>query len=742
MTRSCMSDASRFLSILLNKGQQQSGSAIRIEADKSEPSLSVIKNEEDLQTSIPPRKSRVRKRDVPLQSDEEYVEQDLPAETSRAAKRQKVRARSSKKNRDAAAQLHARLFGRGNTASSNPIAGNTGRTSISLPTRAHGLHYHRPLLLDSRQARASLLAWFDGVSSAREMPWRKPWADPAAAASPAAEDALERRAYEVWVSEVMLQQTRVATVVDYWTRWVARWPSIRDLARARRDDVLAAWRGLGYYSRATRVHEAARIVCSDPGMDGLLPSDARELVAKVPGVGRYTAGAIAAIVWGKAEPMVDGNVLRVLSRQMGLWGDVKADKKVVDMLWAAADSLVKAVARDGPEEGGSMEIDDTNTIKGANTDTDTNTNANANATTEEVEGDEEPEPSDRPGRWGQALMELGSTVCTPKPNCAICPIASSCRAYEEGLQLATKRGLVAKSTTTTTTTTTAASSSAPLDIEDACTLCTPFEDYADEDDNNDNDDADDGGTKRGVKTKKEVDEQQQKSTTKSRTQTTLRSFAFTQAVTSKTNNNKIKTSDPKPQPSLALSSAAIEAIVSHAKKFPLRTAKKAVREEETLVCAVRRGSDGRYLIRKRPEKGLLAGLWELPSCVLEEPDGGASAKTRRKKDAEKFVREALFGGKRLGKKSKGKGKGKGEMEAEAEASVKYMGELGSVPWVFSHLKLTMHVHLFEIESEGGDEEEYGECDGVQSRWSDVKALDAESMGTGMRKCWALVKEAG
>ncbi|KAI1472093.1 DNA glycosylase [Daldinia caldariorum] len=687
---------------------QQSGSAIKNETDKSEP-LSVIKNEEDLQTDIPSRKSRIRKRDVQLQSDEEYVEQDLPAEAPRT-KRQKVGPRSRKRNGDHAAQLHARLFGRRNTASNDSITGNS--TSINLPTRAHGLHYHRPLLLDSREARTSLLTWFDGVSSAREMPWRKPWADPATATSSPEE--VERRAYQVWISEVMLQQTRVATVVDYWNRWMARWPSIRDLAAAERDEVLSAWRGLGYYSRATRIHDAARIVCADPAMHGLLPSDVGELVARVPGVGRYTAGAISAIVFGKAAPMVDGNVLRVLSRQLAVFGDVKADKAVVDLLWAAADSLVKAVARDGPEDEHSAGRDADNT-----TNTNPDTNTHSTTTTEKVEGDGEAEPSDRPGRWGQALMELGSTICTPKPNCAICPITASCRAYEEGLQLATKRGLVAKSTAT--------SRSAPVDIEDACTLCTPFEDYADEDDN----DGDDDGWKRNVKT---IEVAQQKST-KSRTQTTLRSFVFSQAVTSKTNKNKTSFG-PQTPPSPALSSAAVEAIASHAKKFPLRTAKKAVREEETLVCAVRRSGDGRYLIRKRPEKGLLAGLWELPSCVLEEPQGGASAKAR-KKGAENFVRELLvFGGKRLGKTGKGEGNG--------EAVVKYMGELGSVPWVFSHLKLTMHVHLFELESEGGgdEEEEYGGCDGVQSRWSDVEALDAESMGTGMRKCWALVKEAG
>ncbi|KAI2777199.1 DNA glycosylase [Daldinia loculata] len=635
--------------------------------------LSATEDEELLKTNSPSRKTRIRKRTAQHQSDEEFVE-DSPAEAPRV-KRQKVRARSSKKNGDATAQLHACLFGKPNMALNGSTAESDG-DGINLPNRAHGLCYHHPLLLDNRQARTSLLTWFDGVSSSREMPWRKPWTDP----STTTLEEVERRAYQVWISEIMLQQTRVATVVDYWNRWMERWPTIQDLAAAEQDEVLSAWRGLGYYSRATRIHNAARIVCKDSGMKGLLPADVGELVAKVPGVGRYTAGAISAIVFGRAAPMVDGNVLRVLSRQLGVFGDVKADKAVIELLWAAADSLVKAIAGDDPEDpedGGDVD---------------------SNATTKREE-DEEAAPSNRPGRWGQALMELGSTICAPKPNCAVCPITSSCRAYDEGIRLATKRGLVSKPT---------APSRATLDIEDACILCKPFEEYVEED-SNDNE--------QNVKTE-EVSKQQR---SKSRTQTTLRSFAFTQ-VTSK---RKI-TSSPEPPPSPALSSAAVEAVVSHARKFPLKTVKKAVREEETLVCAIRR-SDGRYLIHKRPEKGLLAGLWELPSYIVKDPQGG-SAKTR-KGDAEKFVRGLISESVKARKR---------------KVVVKHVDELGSVPWLFSHLKLTMHVHLFELvdEDEGEDSDEEGpkEDRETRSRWSDVEALDAESMGTGMRKCWALVKE--
>ncbi|PHH77557.1 hypothetical protein CDD80_489 [Ophiocordyceps camponoti-rufipedis] len=449
------------------------------------------------------------------------------------------------------------------------------------PTRPHTDEYHRPLLLSERvgaQARAQLLSWFDSVSSARGMPWRKPWIDPGR--QPDAEElrlALERRAYEVWISEIMLQQTRVAVVVDYWNRWMARWPTIQHLAGAEAEDVLAAWRGLGYYSRATRIHEAAKLVAGDAEMRGLLPASASELEARIPGVGRYTAGAISAIVYGRAEPMVDGNVLRVLSRQLGLHADVKAKRPAVDAIWAVAAALVQAVASDG-------------------------------------------QPSDGPGRWGQALMELGSTVCMPKPDCSSCPITLTCRVYGEG------RALVSGETVA-------------ADIEDACTICSPMEQDVEP------------GVRRG---------------------------------------------------------AEMAAISEYARRFPAKIAKKkALREEETIVCAIRK-ADGAYLIQRRPQKGLLAGLWELPSVAVDP----GTEPTQRGQLARRRAAELVAG-----------------------VELRHTGEMGSVPWAFSHLKLTMHVHGFVVVEEEEEEEEE-EQDG--SRWT--ARVEDESMGTGMRKCWALAHE--
>ncbi|KAM3426762.1 hypothetical protein MY4824_009826 [Beauveria thailandica] len=567
------------------------------------------------QTRTAARRPAARARSSPSPSSPSTSDSDSVS-LARPAKRRKIASSSSTSKLDAYRTLlqQQRL-----TADLTP----------SLPpTRRHTLAYHVPLLLDGPRAaaaRAAFLCWFDSVSAARAMPWRKPWIDPCSFASPSElRSALEKRAYEVWISEIMLQQTRVAVVVDYWKRWMSKWPTIHDLAAADADDVLAAWRGLGYYSRATRIHTAAQLAVADPSMQGLLPCSAADLADKIPGVGRYTAGAISCIAFGRPAPMVDGNVLRVLSRQLGLYGNIKTDKAVVDLIWAAAEALVNAVALDGED-----------CQEGAAPDT----------------------RSDRPGRWGQALMELGSTVCAPRPDCGACPITSTCRAYSEGLA-----ALSAEKSQ--------GSEHVVADMEDLCGVCQPF------------DDAD------------EIANQPPPAATKGGKQATLSAFFAKPAVPAK----------PSVKPKVD-----IDGIVRHTRRFPIKAVKKAVREEETLVCAVVR-ADGRYLIRKRPVKGLLAGLWEFPSSLLEYPKESKAA--ARKKLAREFVAGVLN-----------------------KEEVEHVGELGSVPWLFSHIKLTMHVHLFRM----GGTEDAGVKGTTEGRWSD--SVDTESMGTGMRKCWELVKGA-
>lgn len=181
--------------------------------------------------------------------------------------------------------------------------------------------------------------------------------------------------YRILVSEVMLQQTRVETVEEYYEAWIRRFPDLEALAGADPDDVLKAWEGLGYYRRARNLHRAARCVRERP--DRSLPRRRVEL-RDLPGVGEYTAGAVASIAFGEAVPAVDGNVRRVLARLFDV-----ADPKPAWLRRTAAGLL---------------------------------------------------EPA-RPGDWNQALMELGATVCTPRrPRCSACPVSSWCEALKAGTQ--------------------------------------------------------------------------------------------------------------------------------------------------------------------------------------------------------------------------------------------------------------------------------------------------------------------
>ncbi|KAI1325653.1 DNA glycosylase [Xylariaceae sp. FL0255] len=620
-------------------------------------------NEEGASSVKQPNSTRGKRAAPPTPSDASKSDDDeyQVSEQEITAKKRKIsgsRAKKGQKNDNA--QTFEKLFG-----ADKPVAQSA---PCDLPKRIHNVNYHRPLLLDNRQGRTDLLNWFDGVSTLRSMPWRKAWIDPRSIIDAAElRKKLERRAYEVWISEIMLQQTRVAVVIDYWNRWMAKWPTIHELAAADPDEVLAMWRGLGYYSRATRIHEAAKKVCEDQALHGVLPSRVDELVKMVPGVGRYTAGAISAIVFGKASPMVDGNVLRVLSRQMGVYGDVKTDKVVIDLLWAAADSLVNAVALD-LEDGEPPQA---------------------------VEGEL---VSDRPGRWGQALMELGSTICTPKPLCTSCPINESCRAYGEGLQLAAKKGLAPKDLVPHAN----SRSSSVTDIEDACNFCQPFEEADDTDDNV----VVDPSVKKTAQAEK------------SRKGRVVRQQSL--SLFFPTVNSSTKPAPTEPTEPPEITEAGQSVIVNHARKFPLKVVKKAVREQDTFVCAIRR-PDGRYLLHRRPQKGLLAGLWEFPNWEVPEDlheFSPANDKWMAELHASAVLDPALRRNSRI------------------LPFVKFVKRLGTVPWLFSHLKLKMHVFLFELKA---SEEEIAKLPETGDRWSED--VEAESMGTGMRRCWELVRDA-
>ncbi len=207
-----------------------------------------------------------------------------------------------------------------------------------------------------------LLLWFD--ENRRELPWR---------------DEYPRNPYHVWVSEIMLQQTRTEAVKAYFARWIEQFPTITALAQAQEEDVLRAWQGLGYYSRARNLHRAAQTVVLLHG--GILPHD-RAALRKLPGIGDYTAGAIASLAFGQKVPAVDGNLLRVLARLYAVREDVLSSlgKKKITKL---AEKTI---------------------------------------------------PAKRPGAFNEALMDLGADVCIPKtPRCEVCPLRNQCRAFAENL---------------------------------------------------------------------------------------------------------------------------------------------------------------------------------------------------------------------------------------------------------------------------------------------------------------------
>lgn len=209
--------------------------------------------------------------------------------------------------------------------------------------------------------RQKLMAWFK--KHGRDLPWRRT-ADP----------------YQIWISEIMLQQTTVAAVIPYFERFLTECPTVADLAAAPEMKILRLWEGLGYYSRARNLHRAAKVIVEQHS--GKFPDHLEGLIA-LPGIGRYTAGAIASFAFDLRAPIVEANTLRLYCRLLGYDGDPRsiAGQKI---LWSFAESIL---------------------------------------------------PNRNPGKMNQALMELGGAICTPRdPRCDQCPVAEWCQAYRKGTQ--------------------------------------------------------------------------------------------------------------------------------------------------------------------------------------------------------------------------------------------------------------------------------------------------------------------
>jgi len=217
--------------------------------------------------------------------------------------------------------------------------------------------------LAGQNTAGAVLDWYD--RERRDLPWRAP-------------PGRMPDAYRVWLSEIMLQQTTVAAVIPFYARFLARWPTVQALAAAHIDEVLAAWAGLGYYTRARNLYKCAQVVAGE--LDGRFPQTEVEL-EKLPGVGPYTAAAIAAIAFGARAAPVDGNIERVVARLFGVSRPLPAAKPEIKRL---AGSLV---------------------------------------------------PAKRSGDFAQALMDLGAGICTPKrPSCLMCPLQGDCTAHAQGIE--------------------------------------------------------------------------------------------------------------------------------------------------------------------------------------------------------------------------------------------------------------------------------------------------------------------
>ncbi|KAM9999600.1 hypothetical protein ACTFIZ_008055 [Dictyostelium cf. discoideum] len=296
--------------------------------------------------------------------------------------------------------------------------------SIELKPCQHSLKLHKfKNKQEIQEIRESMLRWYE--KNKRDLPWRKH------------ESSFDENviAYRVWVSEIMLQQTRVATVIEYFNRWIEKWPTINDLASTTIEEVNKVWSGLGYYRRAKNLWLGSKYVVDN--FNSKIPSDVKSLL-EINGIGPYTAGAISSIAFNNPVPLVDGNVIRVLSRVRSIGANPKLSS-TVKLFWELGNDLVESV--------------------------------------------------ENPCNFNQSLMELGATICSVQsPQCKQCPIQSNCQAYQQEKQFikpepknSISKFFQPKNNNNNTNDIESSSSSSikptvTLNLTDICKICQSFED--------------------------------------------------------------------------------------------------------------------------------------------------------------------------------------------------------------------------------------------------------------------------
>eukprot|EP01134_Creolimax_fragrantissima_P007096 CFRG7096T1 len=490
------------------------------------------------------------------------------------------------------------------------------------PLKRHGHKdsYHMLKTSEVDVIRLELLEWYD--ANQRVLPWRIP-SEPYVKTRTQSEkqilgeQSIQKYAhlslpYAVWVSEIMLQQTQVATVISYYKTWMKSWPTIDSLARADIEEVNSVWQGLGYYSRAKRLHDAAKMIVDEVAynqLQGELPNTASAL-AHIPGIGRYTSAAIASIAYGEAVGVVDGNVIRVLSRMRSLGCDYKNAKRV-EIFWQLSNFMVDI---------------------------------------------------HRPGDFNQAIMELGAKICVPKtPNCSECPVSSHCRAYAEA-----------------------------------------------------------------------------KAVVRQAEASFVRPGKHSNRKKMKKNMEKILDNrDPKPCDLCGdgASGTGLGLVLQpNVSAYPFKKPKKQARKAHVAVSVVERTCTGdgkhitEYLMVKRVETGLLAGLWEFPSVDIPTQTD----------DKENEVDNVLSSGIRS---SLVNALCESEMDLSLSAAL-YRVEVGSVLHVFSHIHNTYHIERvvlppvtpeFETEISVKLETTENMNRARTFQWTNATDLETLALSTAMRK---------